>query len=273
MTLFTGQVVIDRKLRRWRTDGIGCAGAKQHGAFDHRGKVLGIEVRQLGIGFVDTSRVLVKPARPIAQALVGNVVGIQIPDQAEIRQEGIEDGGAIDKLAVKCTGRNAQTAALRRAVHKHTGKIDALELANDAAQDANILVQADIVEIGRVAVDTGNDMPGNRRAFKSTNILGGTSLAGAVEGDECHAHARKRRLLKPAAACTRIPMELKYQWHGLVRDGFKVLGMQASATHAGIPEVEKLAGRGIGDRCRLDRIVKPDGVGLGHAILPKEIEI
>lgn len=30
---------------------------------------------------------------------------------------------------------------------------------------------------------------------------------------------------------------------------------------------------GIGDRCRLDRIVKPDGVGLGHAILPKEIEI
>ena len=135
------------------------------------------------------------------------------------------------------------------------------------------MVQADIVEIGRVAVDTGNDMPGNRRAFKSTNILGGTSLAGAVEGDECHAHARKRRLLKPAAACTRIPMELKHQWHGLVRDRFKVLGMQARATHAGIPEVEKLAGRGIGDRCRLDRIVKPDGVGLGHAILPKEIEI
>ena len=98
-------------------------------------------------------------------------------------------------------------------------------------------------------------------------------MAGAVEGDERHAHARKRRLLKPAAACTRIPMELKYQWHGLVRDGFKVLGMQASATHAGIPEIEKLAGRGIGDRCRLDRIVKPDSVGLGHAILPKEIEI
>ncbi len=68
-------------------------------------------------------------------------------------------------------------------------------------------------------------------------------------------------------------MELKHQWHGLVRDGFKVLGMQARATHAGIPEVEKLAGRGIGDRCRVDRIVKPDGVGLGHAILPKEIEI
>ena len=84
MTLFAGQVVIDRKLRRWRTDDIGCASAKQHGAFDHRGKVLGIEVRQLGIGFVNTSRVLVKPARPIAQALVGNVVGIQIPDQAEI---------------------------------------------------------------------------------------------------------------------------------------------------------------------------------------------
>ena len=70
-----------------------------------------------------------------------------------------------------------------------------------------------------------------------------------------------------------LSIEVKYQWHGLVRDGFKVLGMQASATHAGIPEIEKLAGHGIGDRCRLDRIVKPDGVGLGHAILPKEIEI
>ena len=68
-------------------------------------------------------------------------------------------------------------------------------------------------------------------------------------------------------------MELKYQWHGLVRDRFKVFGMQARATHAGIPEVEKLAGRGIGDRCRLDRIVELDGVGLGHAVLPKEIEI
>lgn len=88
------------------------------------------------------------------------------------------------------------------------------------------MVQADIVEVGRVAVDTGDDMTGNSCALKSTNVLGGTSLAGAVEGDECHAHSRKRRLLKPAAACTRIPMELKYQWHGLVRDGFKVLGMQ-----------------------------------------------
>ena len=153
------------------------------------------------------------------------------------------------------------------------GKIDALKLANDAAQDANILVQADIVEVGRVAVDTGDDMARDRCALKSTNVLGGTSLTGAVEGDERHAHARKRRLLKPAAACTRISMELKYQWHGLIRDGFKVLSMQASATHAGIPEVEKLAGHGIGDRCRLDRIVKPDGVGLGHAVLPKEIEI
>ena len=68
-------------------------------------------------------------------------------------------------------------------------------------------------------------------------------------------------------------MELKYQWHVLVRDRFKVLGMQACTTHAGIPEVEKPTGRGIRNRSRLNRIVKPDGVGLGHAILPKEIEI
>ena len=34
MTLFTGQVVVDCKLRRRRTDDIGCARAKQHGAFD-----------------------------------------------------------------------------------------------------------------------------------------------------------------------------------------------------------------------------------------------
>ena len=49
--------------------------------------------------------------------------------------------------------------------------------------------------------------------------------------------------------------------------------MQAGATHAGIPEVKKLAGRGIGNRCRLDRIVDLDGVSLGHAVVPKEIEI
>ena len=69
-------------------------------------------------------------------------------------------------------------------------------------------MQADIVKIGRVAVDTGDDMPSNRRAFKSTNILGGATLARTIESDECHAHARKRRLLEPAAACTRIAVEL-----------------------------------------------------------------
>ena len=85
MTLVTGQIVVHRKLRCRRTDDIGRARAKQHGALDHRGKILGIEVRQLGIGPLDTSRVLVKPTRPIAQTLVGNVVGIQIPNQAEVR--------------------------------------------------------------------------------------------------------------------------------------------------------------------------------------------
>ena len=84
MTLFTGQVVIDRKLRCRRTDDIRRARTKQDGALDHGGEVLGIEVRQFGIGFVDTSRILVKPTRPIAQALIGDIVGIQIPDQAEI---------------------------------------------------------------------------------------------------------------------------------------------------------------------------------------------
>ena len=49
--------------------------------------------------------------------------------------------------------------------------------------------------------------------------------------------------------------------------------MQAGAAHAGIPEVKKLAGRRIGNRCRLDRIVDLDGVSLGHAVVPKEIEI
>lgn len=49
--------------------------------------------------------------------------------------------------------------------------------------------------------------------------------------------------------------------------------MYTGAAHAGIPEVEKLTGRGIGDRCRLDRIVELDGIGLGHTIIPKEIEI
>ena len=134
-------------------------------------------------------------------------------------------------------------------------------------------MQADIVEVGRVAVDTGDDMARDRRALKSTNVLGRASLARTIESNERHAHARKRCLLKPAATRTRISMELKYQWHGLVRDRFKVLGVQASATHAGIPEIEKLAGQGIGDRCRLDRKVKTDGVSLGHAIIPKEIEI
>ena len=134
-------------------------------------------------------------------------------------------------------------------------------------------MQADIVEVGRVAVDTGDDMARDRCALKSTNVLGGTSLARTIESDQRHAHTSKRRLLKPAAACTRIPMELKHQWHGLVRDGLKVLGMQAGAAHTGKPEVEKLASHSIGDRCRLNRIVKPNGVGLGHAIFPKEIEI
>lgn len=68
-------------------------------------------------------------------------------------------------------------------------------------------------------------------------------------------------------------MELKYQWHELVRDGFKALGMQARATHAGIPEVEKPTGCGIRNRSRLNRVVELNGVGLGHAVLPKEIEI
>ena len=85
MTLIAGQVVVHRKLRCRRTDDIGRARAKQHGALDQGGKILGIEVRQLGIGFLDTSRVLVKPTRPIAQALVGNIVGVQIPNQAKVR--------------------------------------------------------------------------------------------------------------------------------------------------------------------------------------------
>ena len=162
---------------------------------------------------------------------------------------------------------------MRRAVHEHAGKIDALELANDTAQDANVLVQADVIEVGGIAVDAGDDMTGDRRALKAANILGGASLARAVEGDERHAHARKRRLLKPAAAGTGIPVELKHQRHGLVRDRLEVLGMQASTAHAGIPEIEKLTGRGIGNRSRLNRIVELDGIGLGHAIFPKEIEI
>ena len=49
--------------------------------------------------------------------------------------------------------------------------------------------------------------------------------------------------------------------------------MQACTTHAGIPEVEKTTGRGIRNRSRLNRVVELDGVGLGHAVLPKEIEI
>lgn len=98
-------------------------------------------------------------------------------------------------------------------------------------------------------------------------------MAGAVEGDEGHAHARKRRLLKPAAACTRIPMELKYQWHGLVRDGFKVLGMRR-APHMPVYQRSKSwqVAALVTDAVSIG-IVKPDGVGLGHAILPKEIEI
>ena len=116
-------------------------------------------------------------------------------------------------------------------------------------------------------------MARDRRALKSTNVLGGTSLARTIERDERHAHARKRRLLKPAAARTRISMELKHQRHGLLRDRLEVLGMQACTTHAGIPEVEKPTGRGIRNRSRLNRIVELDGVGLGHAALPKEIEI
>lgn len=68
-------------------------------------------------------------------------------------------------------------------------------------------------------------------------------------------------------------MELKHQRHGLLRDRLEVLGMQACTTHAGIPEIEKPTGRGIRNRSRLNRVVKLDGVGLGHAVLPKEIEI
>ena len=133
MAFLAGQVVVDRKLRCRRANDIGSSRAKQHRAFDHGSEVLGVEVRKLCIGFINTNRVLIKPARPIAKALVGNIIGIQIPDQAEIRQEGIEDGGAIDKLAVKRAGRNTQAAALRCAIHKYAGKIDALELANDTA--------------------------------------------------------------------------------------------------------------------------------------------
>ena len=134
-------------------------------------------------------------------------------------------------------------------------------------------MQADIVEVGRVAVDTGDDMARDRRALKSTNVLGEASLARTIESNERHAHARKRRLLKPAAARTRISMELKHQRHGLLRDRLEVLGMQACTTHAGIPEVKKPTGRGIRNRSRLNRVVELDGVGLGHAVLPKEIEI
>ena len=68
-------------------------------------------------------------------------------------------------------------------------------------------------------------------------------------------------------------MELKHQRHGLIRDRLEVLGMQASAAHAGIREVEKVTGRRICNRSRLDRIVELDGIGLGHAVFPKEIEI
>ena len=97
------------------------------------GKRERVDVAERVEALVEAGAVWVEPARVVADAVIGDLVAAKLEDLAEVREEG---------LAGK-----AHATALGAAVDEDAGEVDAVKLARDAAEDALVLVEADVVEV------------------------------------------------------------------------------------------------------------------------------
>ena len=60
-------------------------------------EILRIDIRERAERPIDIPTLRIEPAGEISKALVSDIIGAQVPDQPEIRQEGIQYGGPIDR--------------------------------------------------------------------------------------------------------------------------------------------------------------------------------
>ena len=88
-----------------------------------------------------------------------------------------------------------QPAALGAAVDEHPPQVDLLQLAHDTAQNADVLMQPYVVHALGRTVQPGDDVPGHGGAQKAAGVHAVPSLAGAIHGDQRHAHPGKGGLL------------------------------------------------------------------------------
>ena len=271
--MLRAQRVVDGELRGQGADVIREAGAKEHGAPDHVGEAQGVHVAQLAELLVRTGAVGVEPAGVVAQALVGNLVLSQLPDLTVVAEEGVQDASPRNQVRVERAGGQAHAASLRVSVHAHQGGVQAGQLPHYAAEDADVLVQTDVVHALGVALQAGNEVAGDRGPAEAAHVLRPAALAGVVHGDVREAQTREGAVLPPAAGAAGVAVEAQHQGHGTCRDGLEVAGVQARPAHAAEPQVKVLAGWVGRDVRGHDLVVQLHGVRLGHAVGPEGVEV
>ena len=241
--LFTGQVIVNRVLRDRRTDDVGQSRAEEHFAADARSQMHRVYIPQLGEPFVRAAAVRVEPAGVITQTFVGDFIRAQLENLLKIAQKGIENRGLAGQIGIERRAGNAEPRALRRAVDIDAPLIDVFHLPNDAAQDADVLIQPNVIHVLRLAVQPRNQMAGNCRAEEAADILAFAALTGAVHRQQSVTHARERGLFQPAAACAGITVELQHKRERLIALRTQIFGVNARAAHAREPQVEVFTGR------------------------------
>ena len=127
--------------------------------------------------------------------------------------------------------------------------------------------------LGRT-VQPGDDVPGHGGAQKAAGVHAVPGLAGAIHGDQRHAHPGKGGLLGKGAGRTGVAVELQHQRHGLIAVRPQIFGVDTRTCHAGKPQVQKVAAVPAGHLFGLgDGIVQRHRVCLGHARLPERLKV
>ena len=271
--LFAGQVIVNRVLRDRRTDDVGQSRAEEHFAADARSQMHRVHIPQLGEPFVRAAAVRVEPAGVIAQTFVGDFIRAQLENLLKIAQKGIENRGLAGQIGIERRAGNAEPRALRRAVDVDAPLIDVFHLPNDAAQDADVLIQPNVIHVLRLAVQPRNQMAGNCRAEEAADILAFAALTGAVHRQQSVTHARERGLFQPAAACAGITVELQHKRERLIAFRTQIFGVNARAAHAREPQIEVFTGRIGRNFGWFDGVAQRHCVGFRHARVPERVKI
>ena len=145
--------------------------------------------------------------------------------------------------------------------------------ASDAAQDADVLIQPNVIHVLRLAVQPRNQMAGNCRAEEAADILAFAALTGAVHRQQSVTHARERGLFQPAAACAGITVELQHKRERLIALRTQIFGVNARAAHAREPQVEVFTGRIGRNFGWFDGVAQRHCVGFRHARVPERVKI